>query len=156
MEQGDTADLDEADAWYTRALKLNPNSHQLVYRRAMLRLDRMRLEGHTDWEPVLDEIERAVSLFPTNSHIRLLYAMRLDEAGRSDEAREQFTAAARYDDEAFSDALQIVKQSYNDPSEIKVFEERLARLHELYGTAPDATTDDETADDDAADEPGDD
>ena len=134
IEEQNGRDLDEAEAWYTRALRLDPYSHQFVYRRAMVRLDRMRLEGPIDWDSVLGEIKRAVALYPTDSRIRLLYTMALDEAGRTDEAREQFAEASRYDDAEFSNALQIASRSYSIASEVEAFKQALSHLRDKYGT----------------------
>jgi uncharacterized protein (TIGR02996 family) len=129
------ADLDAADHWYTRALRLNPNSALYMYRRAMLWLDRMRLEGTIEWDPVLTELERAVAHFPTDPFMRLVYADTLDQAGRTDEAREQFALAARYDDEAFSGALQTARERYNTDEGLAEFKATLERLCATYGTA---------------------
>jgi len=135
IQRKDVADLHEADAWYTRALKLHPNSPLFIYRRAMVRLDRMRLEGTVEWDPVLAEIERAVAHFPTDPFMRLVYADTLDQAGRPDEAREQFAAAASCDDEAFSNALQTARERYNTDDARAEFNATLERLRAKYGTA---------------------
>jgi tetratricopeptide (TPR) repeat protein len=128
-------DLDAADAWYTRALKLNPNGFAYIIRRALVRLERMRIEGTVNWDPILDEIGRAVALYPTDSFMRLLYTSYLDEAGRYDQAREQFTMAARYDEAGFPRALQTATLRYNDPAELEAFKADLERLRAKYGTA---------------------
>ncbi len=133
IRRGRVADLNEADAWYTRALELHANSPLFIYRRAMVRLDRMRLESTIEWEPVLAEIERAVAHFPTDPFMRLVYTDALDQAGRSDDAREQFAVAASYDDEAFSDALQTARERYNTDEARAEFNATLERLRAAYG-----------------------
>ncbi|MBN1917096.1 MAG: O-antigen ligase family protein [Verrucomicrobia bacterium] len=139
VEQGSRDDFDKADAWYTRAIRLDPYRHQFVYRRAMVRLERMRLEGRIDWDPILTEFEHAVLLYPTDPHMRLLYTLRLDEAGRTEEAGKQFAEAARYDDANFSGALQTVREGYNDLSEIEAFMKSLDALRDKYGTPSSAS-----------------
>ena len=127
-------DLEEADVWYTRALKLHPNSSVFMYRRAVVRLERMRLEGTVEWGPILDEIERAVAHYPTDSFMRLRYAYHLDQAGRNDEAKAQFAMARRYDDEGFSSALQTATLRYNNKADFEAFKADLERLRTKYGT----------------------
>jgi len=133
-------DLDEADRWYTRALELHPNSYVFRYRRAIVRLERMRLGGKVEWDPILEEIRGAVAHYPTDSFMRLRYVYHLDQAGREKEAQRQFNIAASDDDEVFSIALQTASCSYNDFD----LERALERLRAKYGTREEPPAD-ETA-----------
>jgi hypothetical protein len=127
-------ELKRADEWYTRALKLDRYSSVFLYRRAMVRLERMRLEGRVDWSPILDEIDQSVQCNPTDSLTRLRYVRVLDQAGRTEEAKRQFDLAAKDDTEDFSIALHNATLTYNDfdvPAELE-------RLRAKYGTPPQA------------------
>jgi O-antigen ligase len=132
LDEGNPQELKRADEWYTRALRLDRYSSVFLYRRAIVRLDRMRLEGRVEWDAVLDEIERSVECNPTDSLTRLRYVYALDQAGRAEEARRQFDLAAKYDTEDFSIALHSAKLTYNDfdvPAELE-------RLRAKYGAPP--------------------
>jgi len=129
LQERNPNDLDEADGWYTRALKLNPNSYAFRYRRAIVRLERMRLAGKVEWAPILDEIKEAVAHYPTDSFMRLRYVYSLDEAGRDDEAKRQFDIAAGDDPDNFSLALKTAKSTYNEFD----FAAELERLRAKYG-----------------------
>ena len=134
LDERNPQELKRADEWYTRALKLHRYSSAFRYRRAIVRLDRMRLEDRVDWDTVLDEIERSVECNPTDSLTRLRYVYALDQAGRTEEAKRQFELAAKYDTEDFSVALQSAKLTYNDfdvPAELE-------RLRAKYGAPPQA------------------
>jgi tetratricopeptide (TPR) repeat protein len=136
VRQGRLDDLDQAELWYTRALRLNPNDFWLHYRLATVRLERMRLRGDVDWDAALAGIGRAVEFFPTDPYMRVLYALHLDEAGRMDAAREQFALAEAYDEEAFTYTLRSAARRYNDPLELEQFKADLERLRATYGTRP--------------------
>ena len=129
-ETGDRADLADAISLYERALRLHRNSYRFRYRLAVARLERMRLDRDVKWDVVLDEIRQAVALFPTNSFMRLRYVYYLDQAGRTDEAKQHFDTAERLDPADFSLALQTASQTYNEFD----FKTELERLRAKYGT----------------------
>ncbi|HST29576.1 MAG TPA: tetratricopeptide repeat protein [Chthoniobacterales bacterium] len=81
--------LDEAEAVYQAALRLDPNYVKVHVNMALIFLSKSKLDDSRKY------YERALELDPQNGEVRSGYAYILERLGRPDEARAQYEQAVR-------------------------------------------------------------